>query len=205
MPVHPVPTPATGPGHARVLPLVRAALAGHAGTGPVVVGIDGRSGAGKTDLAAELVTALRTETGLADDGVVLFALEDVYRGWNGLAVGLGAVAAGLLEPLSRGLTGRLRRYDWHAGEVDGLVEVPPPGAPLPRVLVLEGCGAGSAICAPFVDVLVWLDAPADVRRRRAMERDEGSWTQMWDVWAEQESALLTARDARAAADLIIRT
>ncbi|MFC7406792.1 hypothetical protein [Georgenia alba] len=186
-----------------VLPLVRDALSRHRGPGPLVVAIDGRSGSGKTDLAAALVPALRTEPGVGD-AVGLLALEEAYRGWNGLAVGLGAVASGVLEPLSRGLPGRVRRYDWHADRVSGWLDVPAPGTELPAVLVVEGCGAGSAICAPFVHVLVWLDTPAEVRRKRAMARDAGSWADRWESWARQERALLAARDARAAADLVIR-
>ncbi|WP_127129230.1 dephospho-CoA kinase [Georgenia sp. SYP-B2076] len=194
------------PPAAAVAALVRTALTGRAAPGPLVVGIDGRSGSGKSDLAGEVVDRLRALPDLAGPGAVaLLALEDAYRGWYGLGVGVGAVAAGVLEPLSRGLPGTVRRFDWGAGELDGPLTVPAPGAPLPRVLVLEGCGAGSAACAPFVDVLVWLDAPEAERRRRAMARDDGAWADLWDAWSAQEQALLDARDARAAADLVVRT
>ncbi|WP_052436620.1 hypothetical protein [Georgenia sp. SUBG003] len=137
--------------------------------------------------------------------VVVLALESAYRGWHGLAVGLGAVVSGVLEPLSRGVPGSVRTYDWNRGALGERLTVPAPGDPMPVVVLVEGCGAGSAVCAPFVDVLVWLDAPADVRRERALARDNGSWAHLWDDWAAQERALLDARDARAAADLVLRT
>ena len=189
-----------------VAALVLAALPGRTGPGPLVLGIDGRSGAGKSELAADVVRRLRRHAHLADPGAVaLLALEDAYRGWYGLGVGVGAVAAGVLEPLSRGLPGTVQRFDWAAGELDGPLTVPGPGLPVPRVLVLEGCGAGAASCAPFVDLLVWLEAPEERRRRRAMSRDGESWAHLWDAWRAQEQALLEARDARAAADLVLRT
>jgi len=197
------------PDGAAVLPLVRAALEESGSSGsrrPVVVGIDGRSGSGKSDLAADLAGRLAAEPSLDEAGaVVVLALEDAYRGWHGLAVGLGAVASGVLEPLGRGLPGSVRTYDWHRGTLGERRHIPAPGEPAPRVLVVEGCGAGSAVCAPFVDVLVWLDAPSDVRRERALARDGGSWADRWDDWAAQERALLESRDARVAADLVLHT
>jgi hypothetical protein len=203
------PRPTPRPDAAAVLPLVRAALEarGTSGSrGPVVVGIDGRSGSGKSELAADVAGRLTAEPGLGGAGaVVVLALEDAYRGWHGLAVGVGAVASGVLEPLSRGLPGSVRTYDWHRATLGERLQVPAPGDPAPRVVVIEGCGAGSAVCAPFLDVLVWLDAPAHVRRERALARDDGSWAHLWDDWAAQERALLDARDARAAADLVLHT
>ncbi|MDD9207494.1 hypothetical protein PU560_13620 [Georgenia sp. 10Sc9-8] len=174
-----------------------------AGPGPFVLGVDGRSGAGKSELARAAVVALRARHG--DEAVLALALEDAYRGWRGLAAGVTHVAEQALAPLARGERGGYRRYDWTAARVDGLVRVPPPDADLPRVVVLEGCGAGSAACAPYVHTLVWLEAPAEVRRRRALARDQHAWVALWEVWEAQESALLTERDARAAADLVLRT
>jgi hypothetical protein len=203
------PDPPTDPVGA-VTALVQAALTGHVGPGPLLLGIDGRSGSGKSELAggvaARLADALE---GLGvrggDGGVAALALEDFYRGWDGLRAGLEVVAAGILAPLAQGRHGRAVRHDWATGALDGEIRVPAPGHPLPRVLVLEGCGAGSQVCAPFVDVLVWLDAPEPVRRHRALTRDDGGWAHLWTSWAAQEQALLDERDARAAADLVLRT
>lgn len=201
-----VDAPGAADAPAAVVGLVTAALARHTGRGPLVLAVDGRSGSGKSDLAAAVVARLRTTEGLTAPGAVaLLALEDAYRGWDGLAVGVGLAAAGVLEPLSRGVPGAVRRWDWHTGAVAGDLRVPADGAPLPRVLVVEGCGAGSRLCAPFVDLLVWLEAPAEVRRARAMARDDGAWADRWDAWAAQERALLRGRDARAAADVVVRT
>ena len=186
-----------------VVDLVLAALPVHRGPGPLVLGIDGRSGSGKSDLAREVLAQLRAQLG--GDAVAGLALEDAYRGWHGLAAGVEAVASGVLAPLSQGRPGAVARYDWVAGVVDGDLVVPAPGAPMPRVLVVEGCGAGAAACAPYVDLLVWLEAPEPVRRRRAMARDAASWSHLWAAWEAQEQALLDARDARAAADLVVHT
>lgn len=159
---------------------------------PVVLGIDGRSGSGKTELAAALAARV--------PGSQVVALEDAYRGWHGLREGVEAITQGVLRPLREGRPGSYTRYDWLRGELGGTVQVEPSA-----VVVLEGCGAGSLPCAPYLDALVWLEAPERERHHRAMARDDSAWLERWSTWADQESALLAERDARAAADLVIST
>ena len=164
---------------------------------PLVLAIDGRSGAGKTLLAHAAAVELRA--GAAPDIAVL-ALEDLYLGWDGLQAGLDA-AAGLLADLAAGRAGSAPRWDWNDSRVDGLVTV---GHPLPSVLVVEGCGAGSDTLAPYVDLLVWIEVPEERRRRRAQARD-GEWGVPWERWAAAEAELLARRDAPALADLVVGT
>ncbi len=73
------------------------------------------------------------------------------------------------------------------------------------VVILEGCGAGSLPCAPYLDALVWLEAPEHERHHRAMDRDDATWLDQWSTWAAQESELLAEHDASAAADLVLNT
>lgn len=153
--------------------------------GAVVVGVDGRSGSGKTALAARLEAALPR--------MRVLHLDDVYRGWWGLARGLDHLVTFTLAPLARGEAGRYRPWDWEAGRPAGWVEVSPlhPG----ELLLVEGCGAIAAPVDAWVDVGVWCDAPEEVRRARAMARDDGYWAEHWDTWARQEAALDRRRDA----------
>lgn len=162
---------------------------------PLVLAIDGRSGSGKTLLAHAVAVELRAD---AAPDVAVLALEDLYLGWDGLQEGLDA-AAGLLADLAEGRPGSAPRWDWHAGRVDGAVTV---AEPLPSVLVVEGCGAGSDTLAPFVDLLVWIEVPEEHRRRRTVARD-GQWAVPWEQWAAAESAVLARRDAPALADLVV--
>ncbi|GAA4024330.1 hypothetical protein GCM10023063_00190 [Arthrobacter methylotrophus] len=64
---------------------------------PVIIAIDGRSGAGKTTLAVELAARLRMH-----HKVSLFHLEDIYPGWNGLAAGIERYVTTVLAPLRKG-------------------------------------------------------------------------------------------------------
>ncbi len=72
-----------------------AALAGAAprAGGSRVVAVDGRSGAGKTSLAAALRDRLRAP---------VVSLEDLYGGWDGLEHGIDLLVSAVLEPLAAG-------------------------------------------------------------------------------------------------------
>lgn len=166
------------PAHvAAVVTAARAATAPSGGT--VVVAVDGRSGSGKTVLATAAAAAL---------GAPVVHLDDVYPGWDGLAQGVALLTADLLEPVSRGAAGSYRRWDWMRSRPGRVVPVPP--APL---LVVEGCGALVEPAGRYATVRVWVDAPDDERRRRALARDGDTYAPHWDRWADQEELAYAAR------------
>ncbi|SBS70710.1 hypothetical protein [uncultured Microbacterium sp.] len=141
--------------------------------------IDGRSGAGKTTLAA-LLSARRP-------GVQVLALDALYPGWDGLAEGVDAVLHGVLEPLARGEQGRWRRWDWAADRpAEGHVIDPE------RPLIVEGSGILTPRTASLADVRVWLRSPAASRKDRALARDGDVYRAQWDRWAGQEDRHLRA-------------
>ena len=154
--------------------------------GPRVLAVDGRSGSGKTGLAAALAQALAAP---------VVHLDDLYPGWEGLAA-----AVELLREVLAGLRGgqpvRHPVWDWAAGAYRGEVALPTTGA-----VVVEGVGAG---CAAPVEVLVWLEADAGTRRRRALARDGEVFAAHWEQWAAQEERLFAAHDVRARADVVLR-
>jgi uridine kinase len=153
----------------------------------VVIAIDGPSGAGKTKLARELAPLL---------GAQILHLDDIFRGWHGLADAPPVVVRDVLEPIAGREAGRTPRWEWGA-KLPGDDIVIEPGA----VLILDGCGSGSRSIRPFLSYLIWLDAPVEVRRARAMARDGETYEKWWDVWAAQEDALFTAEQTAAAADV----
>lgn len=161
---------------------------------PVVI-IDGRSGAGKTSLAARLIRAwpLRTP-------VQLLALDSVYPGWDGLEQGAETVRQAVLIPHGRGLLGTWRRWDWERGEEAEAHAVDPALG-----LVVEGCGALTATPARLGDVTVWVDGPRDSRRRRALARDGDGFRPYWDTWAAQEEAHIAQHRPPEIADIVVRT
>ena len=154
-----------------------------------MVAIDGRSGAGKTSLAA----GLRAEL-----GAPVVTLEDLYGGWDGLERGIDLLVTEVLVPLSAGRAARVPRYDWvtTAWATPWLLEPP-------ELLIVEGVGAGARRAAAYESVLVWLEVPAPVRKERALDRDGDTFAPHWDAWAAQEDAMLARERTRDRADLVI--
>jgi len=141
-----------------------------------VLAVDGRSGAGKTSLAGILSGRLAAP---------VVSLEDLYGGWDGLENGIRLLVSEVLEPLAAGRVPRVPRYDWVARKWAEPVVLEPP-----EVLIVEGVGAGARRAAAFASLLVWLEVPAAVRRKRALDRDGGTFAPYWDRWAAQEEAML---------------
>ncbi|MEZ0493005.1 dephospho-CoA kinase [Kineococcus sp. TBRC 1896] len=146
--------------------------------GPPVLAVDGRSGTGKTDLAA--VLARRT-------GAVVAHMDDLYPGWDGLAAAVDLLGE-LLAQLRGGRVVRQPVWDWQRGTYAGTVTWPTSG-----LLVVEGVGAG---CAGGVDLLVELTADPAVRRARALARDGQAYAPHWGRWAAQEDELFSRRPLR---------
>ncbi len=152
--------------------------------------IDGPAGSGKTTLAAACAA------GAGDDAHVVH-MDDLYPGWSGLRA-VDAQLADLLVPLARGTAGTYRRYDWVAGRFAEQVTVDP--TPL---LVVEGVGSGAARFADLVTVLVWVEAPYDLRLQRGLARDGDAFAPHWEQWARDESELFAREQTRERADAVV--
>jgi hypothetical protein len=154
-----------------------------------VLAVDGHSGTGKTTLATRLGFELAAP---------VLPMDDLYPGWDGLRAGAAELIAGVLRPLRDGRPGRYRRWDWTRDAYAGTVDVP-----VVPVLVVEGAGCGVRAAAPYLSLLVWLDAPVAVRRERGLARDGEGFRPHWDRWARQEEALFAAQRTRERADVLV--
>jgi uridine kinase len=157
----------------------------------VVVAVDGRSGSGKTVLGTAVAEALACP---------VVHLDEIYPGWDGLVAGVELVTRHVLEPVARGEQAAYPRWDWMRSR---------PGRTVPvdaaTHLVLEGCGALVPPAAAYAAVRVWVEAPTEVRKERALSRDGETYAPHWERWAAQEDAVYAGSRPWESADLVLRT
>ncbi|MGI8901221.1 MAG: 4-amino-4-deoxy-L-arabinose transferase [Nocardioides sp.] len=162
-----------------------------------LVCVDGPAGSGKTTLASAISEAWRAGTPrLQPAQVRVLHMDDLYPGWQGLRAGIAKVTDSVVGPLARGEVGGYRRHDWLARIEAEWVEVAPVD-----LLVLEGCGSGSATYAESITTLAWVEVPTPVRLRRGVARDGVELRDHWMRWMVEEGRLFAEDRTRERADL----
>jgi len=157
------------------------ALSGAPTPSPRLLGIDGRSGSGKSRLARRVCQAL-DEVGLSRTLVVM---DDLYEGWAGLPQAPSTLCSRVIDPLSAGGRAAYRRFDWHVGALTDTVEVTDA-----EVIVIEGVGSTWHRRREAFTLTVWVQAPAEVRHERACARTgQGDFAAQGQAWARAEDAL----------------
>lgn len=146
---------------------------------PHVIGIDGRSGAGKSTVAETLRGHARATVVVHTDDVAWY---ESFFGWETL------LAQGVLEPARRGEPVAFRPPAWSQRGRAGAIEVPPTT----RVLIVEGVGACRHELTSLLDALVWVESDREQARRRGILRDGGDAAAetFWDEWDAEEVPFL---------------
>lgn len=165
-----------------MLQLVRDARAGDAG--PVLVGIGGRGGAGKTTLAGAL-------------GADAIVSTDEF--WDGRGFDIDRLGREVVWPLARGEVASFASFDWAAGEPRGTRVVEPAGT-----IVVEGVCALHRSLRDAYTVRVWVEASAETRLARGIARDGEESRSTWlDVWMPGEDRYVASDDPIACAHLVV--
>ncbi|MEU0498812.1 hypothetical protein [Mycobacterium sp. NPDC006124] len=155
-----------------------------------LVGVDGRSGSGKSTFAANLAA---TAPGIAVVHTDDIAWHHSFFDWQELLVD------GILSPARRhGPPVSYRPPAWELRGREGCIEVPPDTS----VLVVEGVGACRERLHPWFDATVWVQSDPDLAYRRVVARGEDP-VEFVDDWTAQEKPFLAHDRSWARAALVV--
>jgi uridine kinase len=156
----------------------------------VWVGVDGRGGSGKSTFAARLA---------AGSPRVAVVHVDDFSGPQVAEWDWQRFESQVAAPLRTGRRARYQRWDWDrdaGAEWHGI----PPG----RVVVVEGVSATRVEVDVAWAVRVWVDAPREIRLRRALERDGPGKLARWlEDWMPSEEAYIARERPDERADFLL--
>ena len=154
------------------------------------VGVDGFGGAGKTTFAGRIAARV--------PGAVVVHVDD-FQGAGVQEWDWERMRRQVIEPLGAGRPARYEIRPWGEVAGGGWAEVP-AGA----LVVIEGVSSTrSELAAPW-DLTIWLDTPAEVRRRRTVERDGPELRSLWeDVWIPSEERYAARERPQERVDLVV--
>lgn len=158
--------------------------------GPRIVLVDGPAGSGKSTLANALSAAL---------GAPVIRGDDMYEGWEGLGLLWAVLGPQVLEPLARGEDAVFRRWDWVRGERAEEIRI----SAAADAVVVEGVGVAQRLARPHASLVVYVEAPWEVRLARGLERDGEAMREHWKRWQAVEEPFLLEEGVRDAADAVV--
>jgi uridine kinase len=156
----------------------------------VWVGVDGFGGAGKSALADAIAARVaRASVVRVDDFWGPSIPEWDWSRFNTQVV----------TPLLAGRPARYQIWNW-VDDVGGEWADVATG----RVVVVEGVSSTRREVGVAWDLTVWVDAPREVRLRRALERDGAAMMRRWrDDWMPSEERYAARERPRDRVDLIV--
>ncbi|MFC7430397.1 MULTISPECIES: phosphoglycerate transporter [unclassified Agrococcus] len=170
---------------------------------PVVVGISGVGGAGKSTLARSLVG--RIEGAVRMRGDDFLSPERSHRrssDWDG--VERERLVREVLLPFRERRASTFRRWDWHAGALGE-----PEAVPSADVLVVDLVGLLHPDALDALDLTVWCDVDPAVAAERGIARDRAAGHDhdaLWrDVWVPNDAEFGARFRPRDVADLLVVT
>ena len=161
---------------------------------PIVL-IDGRAGSGKSTFAEALQQQLFRD---GESAPRVIHMDNIFEGWDGLALGSDYMVRFILQPLARRETASWQDWSWVKNQRSSWREFS-GGTPL----IVEGCGSLTERSKEHADISIWLEASEEVRRERWIQRERH--LEKFDFWAAQELDFYAREKSQSLADLVIKT
>ena len=161
---------------------------------PIIL-IDGRAGSGKSTFAEKLQQQLFRD---GESAPRVIHMDNIFEGWDGLALGSDYMVRFILQPLARQETASWQDWSWVKNQRSSWREFS-GGTPL----IVEGCGSLTERSKEHADLSIWLEASEETRRERWIQRERH--LEKFDFWAAQELDFYAREKSQSLADLVIKT
>jgi uridine kinase len=161
---------------------------------PIIL-IDGRAGSGKSTFAEKLQQQLFRD---GESAPRVIHMDNIFEGWDGLALGSDYMVRFILQPLARRETASWQDWSWVKNQRSSWREFS-GGTPL----IVEGCGSLTERSKEHADISIWLEASEETRRERWIQRERH--LEKFDFWAAQELDFYAREKSQSLADLVIKT
>ena len=161
---------------------------------PIIL-IDGRAGSGKSTFAESLQQQLFRD---GESAPRVIHMDNIFEGWDGLALGSDYMVRFILQPLERRETASWQDWSWVKNQRSSWREFS-GGTPL----IIEGCGSLTERSKEHADISIWLEASEETRRERWIQRERH--LEKFDFWAAQELDFYAREKSQSLADLVIET
>ncbi len=161
---------------------------------PIIL-IDGRAGSGKSTFAEALQQQLFRD---GESAPRVIHMDNIFEGWDGLALGSDYMVRFILQPLARQETASWQDWSWVKNQRSSWREFS-GGTPL----IVEGCGSLTERSKEHADISIWLEASEETRRERWIQRERH--LEKFDFWAAQELDFYAREKSQSLADLVIKT
>ncbi|AJG77072.1 AAA family ATPase [Bacillus cereus] len=169
----------------------------------LIIGIDGCGGAGKSTLANKIKSNFSTVTIVHMDDFYLPSAKIVNEHPTNKLIGADfdwkRLLQEVLDPISNGIEGCYKRYDW---ETDSLAESHTISAN--GIVIIEGVYATRQELAGIYDLKIWVNCPRETRIKRGIARDGEAARDMWENnWMIAEDMYVESHKPHEFADVII--
>jgi uridine kinase len=161
---------------------------------PIVL-IDGRAGSGKSTFAEALQQQLFRD---GESAPRVIHMDNIFEGWEGLALGSDYMVRFILQPLARRETASWQDWSWVKNQRSSWREFSGGTS-----LIVEGCGSLTERSKEHADISIWLEASEETRRERWIQRERH--LDKFDFWAAQELDFYAREKSQSLADLVIKT
>ena len=150
-------------------------------TMPMLIGVEGFGGSGKTTLAQELAAALGDAYVICiDDFIVKEKLAE--PSWDAGAFDRDRLERQVLQPARHGQPIAYQRLDWGTNTLSDPVVVPAV-----TYLIIEGISAYHPSIERYYDFKIWVDTPLTIAKTRGQARDGSNENAAyWELWAQND-------------------